>query len=308
MTDEKKVVIKINYAANAQKHTTGKHAAPQMVTEWNIKRIVVALTVLVLMAAFGIYLWAGRNEERLINPQSSKSTEPVPAEVKKETLLLIEEKGKEIEKVSEETNKDRSIVEEVRIEEKILEEADKDSSKAVEVVKKEEGAVSRNMERELQVSQVLSAGRQENEDKKINEQPSEEKEINIEKNVADASAEREALSIALPKGLTRAVITSSIWKKEPIDTLISPVKINRDQARSIFYFTELKDMKGKTVFHVWKYNGKVKFRKKIRILGNRWRASTSKLMNDTSIGNWAVQLTNAEGEILYEINFNIIES
>ena len=288
MTDDKQVVIKINYAGNRNKNTAGTHTEPEMVTEWYIKRIIIAFVILIFIVACGIFLWLGQRGEETTNiDQTSKEVSHVPAEVKEQTLEVIEEVRNESEKVPVEVVKSHSTV--------------------VEVIKEKMDTVSRDMQNEIL---EIPVNKQVNAEGNIIEQSPDKKVINIDNSsISEEESEgAETGSELFPKGLKRAVITSSIWKKGPVDKLTSPIIVKKGRARSVFYFTELTGMKGKAFFHVWKYKEKVKFRKKIKVLGDRWRASTSKLMNYSSIGDWSVQLTNAEGKVMNEIHFTIIGS
>ena len=290
MTDDKQVRIKINYAGNTKMHTAGKHTEPQMVTEWNIKRIVIVFVILGFFVACGIYLWLGQNGKDTTtsnNDQTSTKFNQVPVGVKNKTLDIIKEEQEEVEKFPVDVEQDSRTIE--------------------EVIKEKMDPVSRDMKKEIPEQPII---KQVNIEKKVIEPSSEKKVINNDNHsiAADEPAVIETGSAVFPEGLMRAVITSSIWKKEPVDKLTSPIMVKQNRARSVFYFTELKGMKGETVSHVWKYKGKVKFIKKIKILGDRWRASTSKLMNHASLGDWSVQLTTAEGKVMNEINFTIIDS
>ncbi len=48
------------------------------------------------------------------------------------------------------------------------------------------------------------------------------------------------------------------------------------------------------------------YKKEIKILGNRWRASTSKMIINSKVGVWNTRLVNKEGVILNEIKFKVV--
>ena len=110
----------------------------------------------------------------------------------------------------------------------------------------------------------------------------------------------------LPRGVTRARLAQGVANREPFGQVERPVKVNKDFAVGVFYFTDLNGMKGQTVLHRWKRKGKVVFEKKKVILGNRWRTYTSKLLTAYSTGSWVVELINEDGVPLHVIEFEVV--
>ena len=109
------------------------------------------------------------------------------------------------------------------------------------------------------------------------------------------------------KRIARALLTTGVNNKEPLDVIVSPVVVNKNKASGVFYFTEIVDMKGVDLYHRWLWNDQVQYNRKINILGDRWRAATSKTIPYTKTGNWNVRLVNNEGVILNEIKFKVIQ-
>ena len=112
--------------------------------------------------------------------------------------------------------------------------------------------------------------------------------------------------VSADKRIVRALLTSDLIDKEPIDNVSSPIYVNKIDATKIYYFTEIIDMKGQYLYHLWLLNDNIIFTRKINILGNRWRASTSKLIPYYKLGFWKVRLIDTEGNILNEIQFKVI--
>ncbi len=109
------------------------------------------------------------------------------------------------------------------------------------------------------------------------------------------------------RSVTRALLAKGIYHKEPVGNIERPLMLNKTEAKSVFYFTEIIDMKGKYLYHQWLRNNKEVYKRKINILGNRWRASTSKLIPYSKAGDWTVRLVNKQGVILNEIKFKAIK-
>ena len=107
-------------------------------------------------------------------------------------------------------------------------------------------------------------------------------------------------------GLVRAQLSKGIWKNEPFGKITGSIKVNNEEATGIYYFTELENMKGKTVFHIWKYKGDVIFRKKRDIQDNNWKTYTSKLFTRRSVGSWTVETVDSNNRQLNVINFDVV--
>jgi len=109
------------------------------------------------------------------------------------------------------------------------------------------------------------------------------------------------------KNVARALLTKGIRNKEPTEEVILPLIISKETAGSMYYFTEIINMKGKTLYHQWFKEHKLVYERKMNILGNRWRASTSKLIPYSYTGMWNVRLIDSQGNILNNINFEVIK-
>jgi hypothetical protein len=107
--------------------------------------------------------------------------------------------------------------------------------------------------------------------------------------------------------IKRGLLAKKTIKKEPIGTVNTPVIVNTEKAISLTYFTEVINMQGNIIYHVWIMNNKVIYKKKINILGNRWRISTRKLLTYAEVGQWQVRVVTDKGDILHKINFLVQE-
>lgn len=101
---------------------------------------------------------------------------------------------------------------------------------------------------------------------------------------------------AAPGRVNRAVFTSAIADREPVDNIIS---IANDQSKVIF-FTELVGMKDRVAKHRWEYNGQVMGEVDFNVRGPRWRVWSSKDLKPTWTGEWIVRVLDEEGAILSE--------
>jgi len=108
------------------------------------------------------------------------------------------------------------------------------------------------------------------------------------------------------KRVSRAVIAYSLKQKEPEKVVTGWVKADKAKAVGVYFFTEINQMKGDVLFHKWYLNNKIVFSRRLNILGNHWRASTSKLITYSQKGEWRVTLVNRNQQVLAEIRFYVI--
>lgn len=98
--------------------------------------------------------------------------------------------------------------------------------------------------------------------------------------------------------IARALFTSAIKGGQPTDAegpVISPPATG---SKSLYFFTELRGLKGKTVTHRWEYQGQTMFTIPFKIAGNRWRVYSNKNLPTKMTGNWRVVVADATGAVL----------
>ena len=119
---------------------------------------------------------------------------------------------------------------------------------------------------------------------------------------AKASVESQ---VSLSERVTRAQLTSEIKKNEPVDKLKLPLKIGKKETLWVYYFIELKAMKGQTVFHEWWLNGNLVSRKKVNISADPWRTASKQLITYTHNNDWVVRVVDESRNKLAELSFNL---
>ncbi|MGR9046663.1 MAG: DUF2914 domain-containing protein [Gammaproteobacteria bacterium] len=106
--------------------------------------------------------------------------------------------------------------------------------------------------------------------------------------------------------VTRALLARGMANKEPFKEIKTSIKVRKDKATGVFYFTEIKGMNGRHLYHQWVHEGRLVHKRPIEVRGNHWRVSTSKLFSFTRQGDWTVRLIDEEGKIYNEIRFKVI--
>ncbi len=128
--------------------------------------------------------------------------------------------------------------------------------------------------------------------------------------ITKAQAKLQKSPISSPtKNLTPAEITgqftSGIKKLKPIDNLGAQIKpIEGKFTRSIYYYTIIKNQKGKKLTHKWEQNGKQRASIASQITQNRQVMYSSKKITNNMTGEWKVSVIDEAGNILKVDSFN----
>ena len=272
MSEPKKIVIKINRASK-QKKVTSSNSMPGQITVWNIKRIVGALIVILLLIVIPFsYLGNGRDDAVKDNSAETdaatvqKKLEPEISTIRNKKPELPIGNRKQEQSLAHPANKAADAIVNTPVNKPSAESAETLSKPTVKSAKPDKPIV----------------------------QP-------IKKQVPGGKPK---ISITHYK-VTRALLARGISNKEPFGEINAPIKV-KNKTVGIFYFTEIKGMKGRNFYHQWLREGKLVFKRPITVLGNRWRVSTSKLFTPSSKGSWTVRLTDKAGRIYNEINFEVL--
>ena len=132
-------------------------------------------------------------------------------------------------------------------------------------------------------------------------------DISIKESKPEVTANVKTLIKVTNDKIVRALLTTGLNNKEPINSIKSALTATTEKAAGLYYFTEIVGMKGQALYHHWFKGDKVVYKRKINILGNRWRASTSKMIPFAKAGIWRVRLVDKQGIILNEIQFKVIQ-
>jgi hypothetical protein len=106
--------------------------------------------------------------------------------------------------------------------------------------------------------------------------------------------------------VTRALLTFKVVNNEPADEITFPLTISKKGSTWIYYFVELKAMKGKTVFHEWLLNDLLISRKKVNVADDIWRTSSRQVFKYTAETTWTARLVDEAGEVINEKHFNVV--
>ena len=104
--------------------------------------------------------------------------------------------------------------------------------------------------------------------------------------------------------LSRVLLVSNIYKKEPVNELSYNVYGKKDSAKKIYLFTQINNSTGQSIEHQWWYQGKMIHKKSFTVLGKRWRCYSSKNIGKLQQGKWLIKVVAQQGDILSTVNFH----
>jgi|APTNR8051073442_1049403.scaffolds.fasta_scaffold00981_6 hypothetical protein len=119
-----------------------------------------------------------------------------------------------------------------------------------------------------------------------------------------APAERKVSKVsAATATVPRMQLTSGMRGLEPADRLSSPIKLNGTTPRRLHLFSELNDLNGQTVYHVWEYEGRDRVVIPLKVGADRWRAHSNKRFRASDVGQWRVVVRDSAGRELSSASF-----
>lgn len=109
-----------------------------------------------------------------------------------------------------------------------------------------------------------------------------------------------AMPLAHAEGeVARSIITTEVVDREPVNDL----EMVPNTEDTVLFFTELRNMEGQTVKHVWMRGDEQMAEVSFEVGGPRWRIWSSKNMMPEWSGSWTVQVVNGVGGVLAEKTF-----
>lgn len=110
---------------------------------------------------------------------------------------------------------------------------------------------------------------------------------------------------ALPPFLQRAKLSTGVIQREPTSELSSQVQLDALPENRLYMFTELRGKSGQTIHHRWRYKNQIMATIPMKIGGDHWRCYSSKRVSEKYLGEWAVEITDDQGEVFYTQAFNL---
>ncbi|NOU52982.1 DUF2914 domain-containing protein [Pseudoalteromonas sp. JBTF-M23] len=105
--------------------------------------------------------------------------------------------------------------------------------------------------------------------------------------------------------VSRAVLTTGVVDREPIDVLKENLELTQFVDK-LFFFTEINNMQGQTVQHLWFHQDQLMAEIPLSISAIRFRTYSSKNIMPSQTGQWRVEVVTDQGQLLAQKSFRII--
>ena len=120
--------------------------------------------------------------------------------------------------------------------------------------------------------------------------------------VAVDETEAEAEAAEPDDGLPAVILasfTTEISDREPVDD----ISFLGNDRNVVFFFTDVRNLRGQEIRHVWTYNGQPMGTVSFQVRGDRWRVWSSKQLLPDWTGEWNVSVLNADDEVMATESF-----
>jgi len=102
--------------------------------------------------------------------------------------------------------------------------------------------------------------------------------------------------------IVRAFFSTAIVNKEPVNRLLVGSELEK-----VYFFSDIRDMEGQTIYHRWEFNDKVVSKKKFDVKGAKWRVYSSYKIKPGMLGKWTVVVTDERGWPLKAVIFHYVK-
>ena len=135
----------------------------------------------------------------------------------------------------------------------------------------------------------------------VNAKPAEQKEFAASANIASVAIGAKIDTATI----SRAVLTRSVSNREPTNVFAADVRLNQFE-ESLSFFSELKNLQGQQVKHVWLFEGEVMAAVALKVTSPRYRTYSTKNIMDTQIGHWRVDVVDENGLLIAQKEFRVL--
>ncbi len=264
MADKKNIVIKVSYPATG---SAEEIVAAKTITVWNVKRIMIAGAVLIAILIMAVYLFTA-DEGRQVAKVYAKP-------------VALSEKMSGPKRVVMGGGPEPQVY---RFVEAKATEAAQIKAEKPEVVARVGVAPVKQWHEANEKSLTHSA---------------KEKRV-----VSKQSVTANKITLAkLDKNVSRALLVQGVNGKEPTQAMAGVINVSKTKPVPVYYFTELKAMSGKKVYHQWLQNGKTVAKYELPVSADRWRTYSHRALAGKARGHWLVKLIDEKGHVLNEQTF-----
>ena len=105
--------------------------------------------------------------------------------------------------------------------------------------------------------------------------------------------------------VSRAVLTRDVVEREPVNVLKADIRVG-EFVETIAFFSELKNLQGQKVTHVWRYENEITASIELDVTSPRYRTYSKKHILPEQLGHWRVDVIDQQGHLLAQKEFRIL--
>ncbi|MGO2010479.1 DUF2914 domain-containing protein [Pseudoalteromonas sp.] len=105
--------------------------------------------------------------------------------------------------------------------------------------------------------------------------------------------------------VSRAVLTREVKNREPVNVFQADIR-RSDFTKTLAFFSELKNLQGQHVQHIWYYQGEVVASIDLSVTTPRYRTYSNKSIMAEQIGEWRIDVVDEQGHLLAKKEFRIL--
>jgi general secretion pathway protein A len=118
--------------------------------------------------------------------------------------------------------------------------------------------------------------------------------------------ETAAISETANDKVARVQLAVRMQGLEPGPPIDLPVRLSQGQARTIYFFTQLRGLNGRSVLHRWEWNNRMMKERQLHPASESWRAYTAMTIRGDMPGSWRVSAVDEKtGKVLAEQRFEV---
>lgn len=105
--------------------------------------------------------------------------------------------------------------------------------------------------------------------------------------------------------VSRAVLTREVQNREPVNVFQADIRLS-DFTETLAFFSELKNLQGQRVQHIWYYQGEVVASIDLNVTTPRYRTYSNKNIMAEQVGQWRIDVVDEQGHLLTKKEFRIL--
>ena len=126
------------------------------------------------------------------------------------------------------------------------------------------------------------------------------------RSVSASMAPTAAVSESASDKVARVQFAARMQGLEPGPPIHLPIRLSQGQGRTIYFFTELHGLSGRSVLHRWEWNGRMMQERQLHPASQSWRAYTTMTITGDRRGSWRISVVDATtGKVLAARRFEV---